>query len=51
MKYKKDKKSARGGKKAYSAEASSNNNEGESDEDDEDINAYRMRVVWNSGYG
>ena len=51
----KDRKQVRNDKKAYNAEAnsedSSSNSEGESDRDEEEISAYHMRIVRNSGYG
>jgi hypothetical protein len=55
----KDRKPARGDKKAYNAEAnsevdsssSSSSSGEESDQDDEDISAYHMRIMRNSGYG
>jgi hypothetical protein len=51
----KDRKPARGDKKAYNAEANpeydSSNSEGESERDEEEISAYHMRIVRNSGYG
>ncbi len=49
----KDRKPARGDKKAYNAEANSeddsSNSEEESDRDEEEISAYHMRIVRNSG--
>ncbi len=55
MKDKKDKKPAPGDKKVYSAGSNSESDSSLSEEksyrDDEEINAYHMRIVRNSGYG